>query len=144
MRYAQICKENLKDVVALQKEFFKDGWNYNQLLSGLENGNLFGEVAYDNQMAVAFITYSCSQDYGEILDVLVAPSYRNKGIASKLMENALRHSKKITNNIFLEVRQSNQSAISLYKRFGFKQISTRKNYYKDGEDALIFEKELSV
>jgi ribosomal-protein-alanine N-acetyltransferase len=39
--------------------------------------------------------------------------------------------------ITLEVRKSNEAAIQLYKLFDFRQISIRKNYYKDGEDALF-------
>jgi len=40
--------------------------------------------------------------------------------------------------VFLEVRENNFSAISLYKKIGFKEINIRKNYYKDtGENALI-------
>lgn len=39
--------------------------------------------------------------------------------------------------VSLEVRLSNDAAIGLYKSFGFKQITVRKNYYKNGEDALF-------
>ena len=38
---------------------------------------------------------------------------------------------------YLEVRVRNNVAINLYKKFGFETISTRKGYYKDGEDAYV-------
>ena len=42
----------------------------------------------------------------------------------------------------LEVRNSNIPAQKLYEKHGFKQITIRKNYYDNSEDALIYEKEL--
>ena len=40
--------------------------------------------------------------------------------------------------ITLEVRVSNQRAIYLYEKFGFKSLGVRKKYYQDNnEDALI-------
>ena len=45
-------------------------------------------------------------------------------------------------NIFLEVRASNASAIHLYEKYGFRQISVRKGYYtKPLEDALVMKRE---
>ena len=40
--------------------------------------------------------------------------------------------------IFLEVRPTNSSAIKLYEKLGFENISVRKKYYSDGEDAMVF------
>ena len=43
---------------------------------------------------------------------------------------------------FLEVREGNSSAILLYRSCGFKAAGRRKNYYSNGEDALLMEREL--
>ena len=45
--------------------------------------------------------------------------------------------------LFLEVRESNYPAINLYEKSGFKEVSRRKNYYKDGETAIVMKKEFS-
>lgn len=42
----------------------------------------------------------------------------------------------------LEVRVSNGAAIALYDQLGFKQVGRRKQYYPDGEDAILMNKDL--
>ena len=49
---------------------------------------------------------------------------------------------KAARRIYLEVRETNIVAQNLYKAYGFKMLSKREKYYKDGETALIFEKGL--
>jgi ribosomal-protein-alanine N-acetyltransferase len=74
--------------------------------------------------------------------VVVLKSKRGQGIGSVLIEEALN---KIQNagikKVFLEVRENNLPAIGAYKKFGFNQISVRKKYYLDGENALVMLKE---
>ena len=45
-------------------------------------------------------------------------------------------------SFILEVRESNLAAISLYNKFDFKEISIRKNYYSNGENAKVLIKEM--
>jgi len=78
-------------------------------------------------------------DEAHITTLAIHPDYRNKGVAQALVissvENCLEAKIKY---ITLEVRKSNNAAISLYEKFGFKSLGVRKNYYQDnGEDALI-------
>jgi ribosomal-protein-alanine N-acetyltransferase len=47
-------------------------------------------------------------------------------------------------NITLEVRVSNDEAKNLYEKYGFKPSHFRKQYYENGEDALVMNKELEV
>ena len=74
--------------------------------------------------------------------IATMPELRNRGIAKELMQKILECAKDCgCERMMLEVRRSNISAQQLYKKFGFDEISVRKGYY-NGEDALIFEKEL--
>jgi [ribosomal protein S18]-alanine N-acetyltransferase len=73
---------------------------------------------------------------GHIISVAVLQEHRNKGVGSKLIKEALEEIR--TENgkeCYLEVRITNQGAIELYKRIGFKTNSTLHGYYKDGESA---------
>ena len=77
----------------------------------------------------------------DILEIVVDQELRGRGIGTMLMKRVLgyakfTHKEKAT----LEVASDNNSAISFYEKFGFSQISVRKNYYKNGNDALIFQK----
>ena len=59
------------------------------------------------------------------------------------MEYALEKSEELHyQNVNLEVRVSNVKAIALYQKFGFKNVSVRKRYYSNGEDAYLMIKEL--
>ena len=71
----------------------------------------------------------------EINYIFVLENYRGKKLASKMLEFMIK-SCKICENITLEVRKSNSIAISLYRKFGFKEVAIRKNYYNN-EDGIL-------
>jgi ribosomal-protein-alanine N-acetyltransferase len=73
---------------------------------------------------------------GHIISVAVLQEYRNKGIGTKLIREALEEVRKESGKeCYLEVRITNEGAIALYNRLGFKTTSTLHGYYKDGESA---------
>jgi [ribosomal protein S18]-alanine N-acetyltransferase len=78
-------------------------------------------------------------DEGHITNVAVKPEYRGSGLAQEIVATLIRRSMKSGIKTFtLEVRKSNQTAINLYKKFGFIEAGIRKGYYSDNnEDALI-------
>ncbi|MBR2870557.1 MAG: ribosomal protein S18-alanine N-acetyltransferase [Clostridia bacterium] len=141
MTFTSLSVELVDCIVQLQNSCFPDGWDKKMLLDGLNNG-LLGIVAIDNDEILGFITYSKNIDFAEINDILVAPAFRRQGLAKQLLNRIELLLKEKTQKIFLEVRESNFPAINLYKSAGFKQISVRKKYYSDGENALVMQKEL--
>lgn len=79
----------------------------------------------------------------EILNMFVSEKYRGLGIGYSLMERVIEicNDQEIV-NITLEVRESNSYAIKLYNSLGFTQATVRKQYYADGENALLMIKKL--
>ncbi len=78
-------------------------------------------------------------DEGHIGTLAVAPDYRRKRIAERLLAKALlvAHAEGVR-NAYLEVRRGNLAAQELYRRFGFEVVGARPRYYRDnGEDALM-------
>ncbi len=140
----KLTKENVDQIVAFQCENgFVDGWNKNMLIDAFNSGNYlcFGEILRDK--LVAFVGVSMSLDTCDIEDVLVGVDFRRQAFAKKLINYAIEYIK--TQNkqkVFLEVRENNIPAIKLYENLGFNKISMRKNYYSDGENALVYLKEL--
>ncbi|WP_027250153.1 ribosomal protein S18-alanine N-acetyltransferase [Planktothrix agardhii] len=69
----------------------------------------------------------------------IDPEYQGKGLGQALLFQLLVSAwKRKLERATLEVKVSNQPAINLYKKFGFKEAGRRKGYYQDtGEDALI-------
>jgi ribosomal-protein-alanine acetyltransferase len=70
----------------------------------------------------------------EILNVAVDPKFRRRGIGRILLETILAGARGAW---FLEVRESNEAALKLYKRLGFEVRGRRQNYYQDPCEAAI-------
>jgi len=95
------------------------------------------EIVYvENDFIIGYLSYSIIYEKAEINNIYVLKQFRNQGIASKLLEYLLEKCK-ICENITLEVRKDNKSAIALYKKFGFKEVAIREKYYGDTDGILM-------
>lgn len=93
------------------------------------------DVAVEDGIIRGFlVTRRTAPDEAEILNLAVDPSFRRRGIAKILAQNALRTS---PGRWFLEVRESNRAAIALYESLGFRPVGTRQNYYEHPPEAAI-------
>ena len=71
--------------------------------------------------------------------------YRKKGFGTLLMNYLIKECKKLNINVlFLEVSRTNFTAEKFYNRFDFSTVGIRRNYYKDGSDAILKEKKLTT
>ncbi len=93
---------------------------------------------YDNDVPVGYLVYEDLYDRVEIDYIYVIEEYRNKKIASSMLENLIKRiNEKGYINITLEVSTQNTYAIKLYEKYGFKTVSIRKNYYKNSDGLLM-------
>ena len=118
--------------------------------NGLINSNIFlkkEKKGFLNpcQNIIGFINFM--QTEGElgldfnILNIATREEFKNKGVASALINFVFQLAKQRKfKSVWLEVRYSNNVAIDLYRKLGFQQLYIRKNYYSNGEDAIIFRK----
>lgn len=80
-----------------------------------------------------------------ILNFYVVPEHQHSGLGSLLMSFILDYLKQTqVNTLTLEVRKSNEIAQRMYHQFGFTEVSVRKNYYADGEDAYLMLKNIEL
>ncbi|HHT38409.1 MAG TPA: ribosomal protein S18-alanine N-acetyltransferase [Mollicutes bacterium] len=87
---------------------------------------------------IGFVIFAIMYEKAEIIDIAVSEEAQRKSIGTKLLTTALKEcSSNNCESVTLEVRNSNKKAISFYKKMGFRELSTRKSYYYDGEDALL-------
>jgi ribosomal-protein-alanine N-acetyltransferase len=71
------------------------------------------------------------------------PQTRRRGVAQAVINKALEGMKYYkAKQAFLEVRVTNEPAISLYKKLGFEISRTINGYYSDGEDAYVMTKKI--
>lgn len=88
--------------------------------------------------AIGFVQYLKLYECVEICYIVVDSRYRKLGIGSELIDHISRDLD--VEKMILEVRSSNETAISFYEKNGFKRVRPIKGYYSDGEDALAMEK----
>ena len=142
MIFQEIKREDIEFLASPKSLDFKDCWNSSQYASSFDEGRFFGFIIKDGEENLGFITYTLGLDDADIESVYVFSESRKKGVGFALLQRAIEDLAKKVEKIFLEVRKNNLSAINLYEKCGFKQISIRKKYYSDGEDAVVFVKEI--
>ena len=113
-----------------------------QLASAVAGELGYGIVlAEDDEGVLAYLLHSQILDELTVINILVAPSQRRRGIAKGLMAAMLEHATELgIARCLLEVRASNHAAQGLYQSLGFGSDGRRKNYYPKGsgrEDALL-------
>jgi ribosomal protein S18 acetylase RimI-like enzyme len=143
---AQIEPANWRDLNALRQLeticFPKDAWPLLDLLGVLTFPNVIRLRAVINGRMIGFIAgdIKTSENLAWIATIAVLPEYRGRGIGRDLLtacENQLK-----VPLVRLNVRLSNQPAIRLYRKAGYRDAGIWPIYYQDGEDALIMEKQL--
>lgn len=135
---------SLRDLNALRHVekvcFPQDAWPILDLIGVLTFPNVVRLKAVESAQMVGFIAGDIrhSENVAWIATIGVLPEYRGRGIGAMLLEAC--EARLQLNTIRLCVRLSNDSAIRLYKRFGYSIVNQWKNYYQDGEAALVMEK----
>ena len=136
-----VMEINMKTLPEHYSDYF-----YESLLAELPESFLVAEV---NGRLVGYIM--CKTEYGfsnfkklgfvkkgHVVSVAVLEEHRNKGIGRALIEEAIVGTKiKKADELYLEVRCSNNEAVRLYEKIGFIIKQRIKSYYRDGEDAYL-------
>ena len=142
MTFSLLSRDDVDLLINLYDGNFKDGWTKNMLLSAFDGGRFIAIGAFDGRTVIGAITCSFTMDDADIEGVVTDKKYRRKGVASALIEQAQSELLiKGVKRILLEVRESNIPAIGAYEKQGFIRLSVRKNYYGDGENAVVMVKE---
>jgi len=141
MKIERVEPKDIKDIIEIEKNCFKDPWSSFSFESELTNADSIFLKAIEDDKMIGYIIIRKLLDEFHIMNVAIAPEYRRKGFAQKLIDHMFENlsSGKL---LLLEVRKSNQAAISLYQKNGFTLLHTRKAYYSDGEDAVVMMKEI--
>ena len=125
--------EDLQAIEEMENILFTAPWKYEDFLYEInENAFSHNYVVEDNNMIVGYVGLWIMYDQSQITTIGVHPDHQRKGIAQMMMEKMIEES---TNHhcetMSLEVRVSNEKAISLYKKNDFETVALRKNYYEN-------------
>ena len=108
-----------------------------------EGIKVFG-ILFSN-LIIGICVFHVVLDEAQINFFVVNHKFRKKGFGTYLMNHLIEQCKKLNvKKIFLEVSHTNFIAEKFYSRFEFSTVGIRRNYYKDGSDALLKEKKLTT
>ena len=143
MKYLLMSDEYVAQVAALEKDSFSMPWSETAIRKELTNPLSLWLVAVDEEVLVGYVGSQSVMGEADMMNIAVSQTYRRRGVAKKLIDELIsRLSAQNVYSLTLEVRASNESAISLYSALGFVQVGRRPNYYTaPKEDALILRKE---
>lgn len=135
-------KQDLDAVCRMEEETFSMPWSRDDFMEMIEADYAYYYVAIDEKNGpepVACCGIRIIAGEGQITNVVVAQRQRKRGIAYLLLDRAIAETQQAGAEVFtLEVRVSNQAAIHLYEKLGFKSEGIRPDFYeKPEEDALI-------
>jgi len=129
-------------LAALHRSCFARAWDEAAMLQFAASPQalcLIGAIAGDaGESAAGFLIARKAGDEAEILSLGVVPSCRKMGLGRALLETALEHLRASgTKLLFLEVEETNEAALRLYRSFGGEAVGRRERYYDHGADAAI-------
>ncbi|KAE9536096.1 ribosomal protein S18-alanine N-acetyltransferase [Ursidibacter arcticus] len=104
-------------------------WSKGTLLNNQGERYLNLKLSIENQI-VAFAICQKVLDEATLFNIAVAPEFQGKGYGKKLLESLIQQlQQQNVLTLWLEVRESNQTARQLYDKLGFNEVTLRKNYY---------------
>ena len=108
-----------------------------------EGTKIFGLLI--TNLVIGICVFQVVLDEAQINYFVVNQKFRKKGFGTHLMSYLIEECKKCNiNKLFLEVSHTNSTAEKFYSHFDFSTVGIRRNYYKDGSDALLKEKKLTT
>lgn len=150
MRVRQAERADLLAVLRIERASFPTPWPYEAFGAYVgEPGFLVavGQEADDPLHpgpVVGFVVTDVVRTYGRPLghvkNLAVHPDRRGRGVGSALLAQSLSVMSE-AESVKLEVRESNDGARGLYRRFGFEPLRRVEGYYDDGEDAVVMIRE---
>lgn len=135
------CASDAAALAALENSCFSKPWSEQALAEGLAredaryfaadvDGNVVGYLGAHNVFGDVSVT-----------NIAVDPAYRRQGVATTLLNALLKSAKEEgASRVLLEVRVSNEAAITLYEKAGFRRLCVRPRFYEAPvEDAAVYE-----
>jgi ribosomal-protein-alanine N-acetyltransferase len=133
----RLVYSDLPSVLAIERRSFPTPWSLAMFVLELSKPSGICLAATTSEGLVGYLVCSRYADVWHLMNVAVVPERRRARIATTLLTELLDQAGADA-RYTLEVRASNDGAIAMYERFGFRPAGKRPRYYHDnGEDALI-------
>ncbi|MGI8922249.1 MAG: ribosomal protein S18-alanine N-acetyltransferase [Solirubrobacteraceae bacterium] len=134
----RLTYSDLPQVIAIERRAFPTPWSLAMFVLELSKPSGICLAATRDRRIVAYLVCSRYDSVWHIMNVAVDPRWLRQGLATALLGRLFEQVGDAEAQFTLEVRCSNEPAIELYQRHGFRSAGVRRRYYQDnGEDALI-------
>jgi ribosomal-protein-alanine N-acetyltransferase len=140
-----VTKDDLPAVAEIERVAFSDPWSEKSFREALAHPAIYFAAARSDEGAVlGYVVAWFVADEGQIANLAVAPSGWGVGIGRALLDASLREARlREVDEVYLEVRDSNERARRLYGSRGFEEVGRRKQYYsRPVEDAIVLRRSL--
>ncbi len=142
LRIEKLTNATVEEVAALEQEIFSEPWSAEAIAAEVDNPLSVFLVALLDGKVVGYVGMHHVVDEGYIANLAVKEGMRRQGIATQLLQSLDEYAEKNRLEfVTLEVRQSNEEAIALYEKNGYRVEGRRKDFYRrPREDGLIMTK----
>lgn len=132
---------DLDQVEEMERQIFSDPWSRQSIENDYCQPDNIYLVAEADGYVAGYCGVWCSFECADLCNLAVAPEWRRRGVASALFGEAVRRCRsRHVERLLLEVRISNEPALSFYEKKGFRKIHMRKRYYRNPvEDAWVMQ-----
>ena len=146
LTYRNMHKDDLTRVMEIENRAYPYPWTLGIFSDCLRVG-YYCFVAESEQSVIGYGVISMAAGECHILNLCIDSECQGCGFGRELLDYLMAVAKENNvQDVFLEVRPSNKSAVQLYESIGFAEVGVRKDYYpakKGREDAVIFAKHIS-
>ncbi len=134
---------DLSEVLAIENVCFSDPWPEFAFLQALASSSCYLRIVRKNGRVIGYLIGYMTGPEIHIANVAVSPRFRRQGVAKQLLFDVLGNTDIGCTYAILDVRESNDPAIRLYRSLGFRMIGRRPRYYRHPvEDALVMRIEM--
>lgn len=135
-------EKDVKGIHEIEVDTFDLPWSEKSIRNQVVEDELSDVyVAIVHGKVAAYIGFMKVFDEMHIANVAVKKEYRGKGLSNKLFDEIIKIADRENFKITLEVDKRNEIAINLYRKYGFKIMGDRRNYYGIDKDAYIMWRE---
>ena len=138
--------QHLEDIFTIEKSAFNKPWTRNQIKDDIQS-DMYSEnwVYIMDELVVGYIFGWIIYDEFHLNNIAVHPEYLRRSIGKELIGHIIsRVISRYIKVILLEVSANNISAQKCYKSLGFIQVGIRKDYYSKGDDAILYNLDLTI
>lgn len=129
IRLETMTEVQLESVMAIEQASYTHPWTRRNFTDALASGYP-AQLLVDASGVLGYFVAMPGVDEVHLLNITVAAAQRHQGFGRLMLDELCRRSRaQGAQWLWLEVRQSNQPALLLYERYGFRRVGERRDYY---------------